>query len=377
MNAEANYTIVDGFRFIENLQTTARQLIVCTEIAKQLNNKQFPKRILEEILIKWSLKEEESNSFYNDSKGKITNDGKKTAALRYYFSLSESLGLTKGFNNVFINTNTSYILLHFLSNQKKDYSTPISFIEKIFYLFQLLTIDADGILLCIDELKDSQYKNQSQLQKDFKNALNERLLIKSDLASLHHKSTILNKFRAVNYVWKKPEVYAEHIIAPRYEWLYTLGLVNISRESNYTLYSISEKGVDFYNYLPKVGLEHSLIDISDKWIFENVFSLFDLLYLNQNGKKFSLLIRTEQINCLGESMEKAIKYVKSSLSYRLPLYNTYLFVSMDLLINQQVVINFKDIYDSLQRTFIFNDKTYIPKMSGRANESYITITLNK
>ncbi len=373
MSNEQFVITIDGFRFIENLQTTARQLIVCTEIAKQLNNRQLPKRILEEMLIKWSLNEEAINQEYKESKGKITKDGGKTAALRYYFSLAESLGLIKGFNNVFIDTNISYTLLYFIEEHKEHYVAK-KLCENIFYLYQLLNNDADGILLCVDQIAVDNARSQRELQSKFKETLNYRLVTKGDLASPHLKNSIVNKFRAVNYVWKKPEVYAEHIIAPRYEWLSTLGLVKINRGSKFTFYSLTEKGDKFRNACPKIGADILITDISEKWLSSSFFDIASLLYCEQEVVKFGLLPNNTKNQQLGASLERASKFVKSSISYRLPLINSYLFICMDLLVNQNIIINFNDIYESLNPAFTYNLKTYKPKISGRLNESYITIT---
>jgi hypothetical protein len=374
----SNQISVDNFRFIVNLQTTARQLSVVTEIVKQLNNKQLPKRFLEEMLIKWSQNEELTNAQYARSKGKITNNGKKTAALRYYYGLAYSLGLTQGFNNVYIDTNISYILLYFLNCQDDNApNQPISFQEKIFYFFQLLQVDADGIMLCLDQLRNEAVKTQSDLQKSFKSALNIRLEVKSELIASTYRHLITNKLRAVNYVWRSPEVYAEHIIAPRYEWLSTLGFVDILRTKGATKYCLSPIGSILMNLLPKIEDTNSVTDISEEWMETWFFSVIGKVFPVKGIKYFVELQNEFQRELVAESFEKAIKNVKSSVKFRLPLKSTYLFVCMDLLFNKNIIINFSEIKNLLSTSLIFNNKTYNQKISGRASESYITITANK
>ena len=378
MNAPIESIIVDSFRFIENLQTTARQLCVVTEIVKRLNNKQLPKRLLDEMLIAWSQNEELKNEAYRKSKGKITNNGKKTAALRYYYGLSESLGLTQGFNNVFIDTNISYILLYSLNTENdRESADLLSFQEKVFYLFQLLQTDADGILLCLDQLKGGIGKSQSDLQRSFKNVLNNRLEIKKRLISPSYRHLITNKLRAVNYIWRSPEVYAEHIIAPRYEWLYTLGLVDILRTKGTTKYQLSEIGNTLWQLLPKIDSESGTTDISEIWLNTHFFSIIGQIFSLTHIKYFSDMLPEMQLQLLGDALEKAAKNVKSSVGFRLPLNSTYFFVGMEMLVNQKTIINFNGIKKVLESSFIYNNKTYNQRISGRLSESYITITINK
>ena len=104
---------VDGFRFINNLNTTSRQLSICSEIVRQLGGKQLPKELLGKLLYGWSKKLEEDVD-YKSSRGKITQDGKETSALKYYLDLSDSLGLITHLNSFYTNTRLSYILLHFV-----------------------------------------------------------------------------------------------------------------------------------------------------------------------------------------------------------------------------------------------------------------------
>jgi hypothetical protein len=368
---------IDGFRFIENLQTTARQLIVCSEIIKQLNNKQLPQKVLEQLLVKWSSNEELKNIIYRNSKGKVTNGGKKTAALRYYFALSESLGLTKGFNNVYMNTNISYTLLYFLTSEQNDYSDLLQLYEKLFYCYQLLNIDADGIILLMGQLTDSDGKTQKTLQVEFKDALSQRLIVKGELASTNVKYIINNKFRAINYVWRSPEIYAEHIIAPRYEWLASLGLVCIKREKKFTYYSLSDKGWMFYKSIPNIGENGSFKDISERWLSNFFFTLMNNVFDSKERVRYNSLSEDIKDLELGKSLERAGKAVKSSISSRLPLLNTYLFICIDLFVNRNTVIDFSEIFEKLKVGFNYNAKSYSPKVTGRANESYITIALQK
>ena len=374
-NMESNFEQIDEFSFIDNLQTTVRQLGVFSAIIVHLNNKQLPKKILEQLLIAWSAEEEERNLKYKNDKGKITENGLKTAALGYYIQISTSLGFTTRFNNVYMNTKMSQTFLYFLLN-KNDHSERLSVCEKIFYLYMLLENDADGMLLCLSQLINSSPKKQSLLQTQFKEAMSARLLSKMEISPQTIKTKISVKYRAINFIWKKSKKYAEHIIAPRYEWLSNLELVEIKRDLKDTLYSLSEKGKTLYSLIPDFNAE-GLKDINKKWINNSFFSVCNIIFNNDKSLIYSNLTIEKQNLEIGESLFNATKAVKSSLSFKLPVKETFLFIGLDLLINKNILINFIDIQNKLKNNFIYNSRRYLLKLAGRPNEGYITITLEK
>lgn len=366
---------VDDFLFIDNLQTTVRQLSVFSQIIIALNNKQLPKKVLEQLLITWSISEEKINNIYNKGKGKITQNGRKTAALGYYLQISTFLGLTTRFNDVYMNTKMSQTFLYFL-NQKDNKSADLGLGEKLFFLFKLFSSDADGIILCLSMLNNGKEKKQRVLQEEFKEGMNQRLLSKMDLAKSIVKNKIANKYRTINFTWKNANSYAEHIIAPRLEWLFSLGLVKINRINKDTLYSLTENGMKLYNLLPNLR-SAGIKDFNQEWLYSKYFNDVAEVYNVSNSRNFFDLKIESQQKELGESLERALKAVKSSLSFKLPIIEAYLFISLDLLLNAGIVINFIDIEEKLKRDFSYNSKQYLLKIAGRQNEGYITTTIKK
>lgn len=366
----------DNFLFIDNLQTTVRQLNVFSAIILLLNNKQLPKIILEKLLINWSKNEEIVNLKYCDAKGKITKEGLKTAALGYYLQISSLLGITTRFNDVYMNTKMSQTFLYFLSTKENSKDGGLDLSEKIFYLHKLLTTDADGIILCLNQLANNGEKKQRLLQREFKEAMNSRLLAKMESTTSILKSKLSAKYRTINYIWKNPESYAEHIIAPRYEWLSSLDLIKIKRTNKDTLYSLTQRGGLFYNLLPIIEVGE-LKDTNQIWLANNFFTIIDNIYCSGDNIYYSELSIELQEKELGGSLEKALKAVKSSLSFKLPLLETYFFVCMDFLLNKKIILNYSDIQLKLKDEFTFNSKGYFLKLSGRLNEGYITTSLRK
>lgn len=366
---------VDNFLFVDNLQTTVRQLKVFSAIIKHLNNKQLPKKILEQLVVAWSSEEEILNPNYKNGKGKATENGLKTAALGYYIQISTSLGFTCRFNDVYMNTKISQTFLYFLL-LPSQHSNNLTTFEKIFYLYMILQVDADGIILCLSQLFNSPHKKQSQLQTEFKDKMSNRLQKKMDVSPNSIKVKIAAKYRTINFIWKKSKKYSEHIIAPRLEWLSELNLVNIKREQKDTIYSLSEMGTWFFSSLPSIDSK-GLKDVTQKWINNHFFSTCNFIFNSEIAETYRHLSSQKQEEIIGEALLNAIKAVKSSLSFKLPVKETFLFIGMDLLVNKNIVINIVDIQDKLKSKFSYKGKMYLLKIAARSNEGYITVTLQK
>ncbi len=360
---------IDGFRFIDNLHTTARQIPVFTAIVQILGNKQLTKVMLQRLLINWSTFEETQNFTYRESKGKVTNNGKKTGALRYHIEFSPALGLTCRLNTTYQNTKSAKIFKYFLDT----YIEKTFFTEKIFYLNQLLNLDGDSILLLLSEL-NSVGKSQSILQRSFKDALNNRLISKRKLSIGKVSALISEKYRIINFIWTNAEKYAEHLIAPRYEWLNYLDLVTIDRNKNQTVYYLNEKGKKLYELLPNVIGTDDLKDITNEWLNENFFSLINSVYVDKQRRIFDNISNKLQDEELGESLQYARKIVQSSMSFKLPLKDTLMFISLYMAIEKDIIINFSSIINRLSTGFVYNNKKYLVRLLGKTSDGYITIT---
>lgn len=365
-------SIIDGFRFIGNLHTTARQLSICSQIVKEVGDKNIPEKILSLTLASWSNELELKNEDYKFSRGKLTQNNKITHALKHYFSLCSSLGLLLNFNGVFSSSKTAKILLYFISNlDNTEFS--LSKEEKAFFFFQLLKIDADGILFLIDILENKpQGISQKNLQLSFQTSFNLRLISKETIASGHSKLIISEKYRLINYIWKKPTKYSEHLLIPRCEWLKSLGFIEIIKSGSSTIYSLSEKGISLLDFFPKIT-NSGLRDINNEWINKKFFSLIsNLIYdFGSNLEKFNN--RKDKEELLVESLIIAKTKVGLSSSFKMPLYETLLFISFYHLLKKGVITEFYDSIQVLKKGLKLEGNEFLVKEEGRINEGYISI----
>lgn len=357
---------IDSLRFIDNLHTTNRQLAICSKIVDELKNRQVPKSILISKLIKWSTEKEIVDLEYQKDKGKITNKGKPTTAIGHYLNLCESLSLITKFSDVYSSTRLSFVLSFFSS-----YGFKFKAGEKLFYAYQLLNIDADGLILILEILSKNQILNQADLQKKFSKGLQERLQYKRQYSVGSTKFNIGNKLVRVQLLWKSPEKYAEHMVAPRSEWLKILGLVNIERLKSSTVYSLTDIGREIFNLLPFIYDEGGSKDINLKWIEENFFGVIGAIL---PSSKVSA-IDSDILDKVLEAFSNSLLNIKSSNSFRLPSLDTFLFICLYMIEYYDIRLNISELITLFKEGLDYDGKKFFLKGSGRINESYITSIL--
>jgi hypothetical protein len=373
-------TEIDGFRFINNLHTTVRQLFICSKIVRLLGKRQLPFELLKDEIITWSYKEEEQSEIYRNSKGKLTEINKKasksggeTSSLKRYLVLCDSMGLIVNLNGYYSNTRLGHLLFYFLEN-KMGNDSQLDIYEKIFYSQLLLNIDADGILLVFQLLFDKNLR-QSEIQDLFKIEFNKRLNAKQYTSDFTAKSLVSEKYRTLNFTWQKPDIYAEHILIPRCEWLNSLGFVQIERKGNSTFYCISPIGNELYNSFNIIDTTNSIRDINYVFLQNHFFSVICKIgYLNIK-KYFIDLTNDEQKMLIGRYLEEAIKVIKTSSTFRLPLKESLIFLTIEISVKEQILVNNNEIVNLLKNELTYNNKQYQINDLGRPNESYVITRL--
>lgn len=362
---------IDSFRIIKSLHTTARQLFVCSGIIILIGKKQIPKDLLKKLAVNWSDEISKTNEIYIKRKGKLTEGGKATTSFEHYIQLCESLNLIVSLNGTYSITRSSEIYLSLLDQNNINES--FNFSQKAFFFHQLLTIDADGILLALQILTDILPNGGSQkdLQNRFKNAFNERLITKQNGATDQTKSAISEQYRLLNFSWQKPEKYSEHLLIPRYEWLSELDLVTIERRGGATNYTLSNKGQIFLSELPSVD---RIKDINHSWLYQSLFGTLAKLYYTDSYRLYQMMGEEERFKLLGYSLRKFKGVVKLSTAFRYPLFDALFFVSISHF-SFGVITEFSNTLTELRKGFVFDGFRYDIFETGRSNESYVSIKL--
>ena len=355
---------IDSLRFLNSIHTTARQLKICTQIIKTFGLSNLPISLVESRMVDWSIEKEKVDSNYTNSPGKITERGKKTTALHHYIALCKELGLIKSLGNLFSNSRAGLLLLSLLPQNK--YCINLSNEEIAIYKYYLLEKDADGILLALSIAYDHPEIRQKDVREIFLRSLSERLLHKQANALPIVRQLINEKYRTINFLWKNAKSYAEHIIVPRYEWLSHLGLINIEKGKN-TNYSLTDSGVNFFESLPTFG---NIKDINEEWINSNLFTTLNSV---ESGSRtfFSTMADAQKSDLLGESISNAIDKIKSSSSFKSPLFETVLYSCFHLYFDKNIIAEIKEAISILRKGLTHSNRNFSIKENARINESYI------
>jgi len=365
--------VVDNLRFIHSTHTLVRCLGILSKYVKTIGSNQTPKEILKQQLIHWSAELEGKSEEYKNHNGKLTNKKKPTTAFNKYVDLLEGLGLVTSFGHVLSNTRLGSLLSLFTKG-KDDFDFPLNFQEKLFFLYLLIQKDADVIVVILQTLNKAVGPvNQAYMQMGFETSIEDRLQLKEKFATIQAKQMIREKLRVIQYEWTKPEVYSEHIIAPRLEWLADLGLVEMRKQAGNTLYNISGKGEIFYKSLDDLQ-GYEMKDINEDWLIHKAFACFAVTLLDRSTISYwGNISLPERKSIMKNYLLQTYKLFSTGGAMRMALYPSMLYISMKLLAEKGIVIEFKEIADELKETLTIDDKSFIIRPSPRLTEAYISV----
>lgn len=358
---------VDDLRLVEGTNTQVRQLRIVSVLIATIGKSHLPIDILRSRMLKWSLSLEKVNPGYSGANGKLTESGKPTTAFPKYVELSESLGLISKVGQTLILTRFGILLKHFVDKSEiKDFR--LSLYERAFYLYLLISKDADYILTIIHLIKTCEnFIHQNEAQKQFEENFINRLKLKISYATSQAKSTIAEKKRIVQYEWRNTKKYSEHIIGPRLEWLNSLGLISMEKFGSKTIYIFTDVGISFFNEFPKDS-KLGIIDINRTWLDKNfLHSIRFLVSKNTISNDKEILLQRYLL--------KAADLFGASNAFRIPIEVTFLFTSLSILIIHHKIIEFNEIKEALNSGIEVDGKLFGFKSAARTTEGYITIKL--
>lgn len=360
---------VDAFRYLVNLHTTIRCLSINSQIIRIIGLKNLPDSILKNIAINWSFELEKESNVYRERNGKLTENGKPTTSFKHYLTLTKELGLSQRANNIYRITRTGKIL-YLLLIDKNPFQFELSSYEKLFYLITLFQYDADGILVLLKIiLENERILSQKQIQEMFVDKLKERLLLKQKSSDLKTKHLLLEKHKKIEFTWKKPEKYAEHIIAPRIDWLADLDILNIERSGGSNLYKVSSYGEEAYSNLPNL-LDNRTKDINEEWIRTSLMKCLTNNYSNRIY--WDEIAKDQKVASIDELLELASKEFGSVGSKRISFHTSFIYIAILLFVKSRIVIEKKEFEEFLLSKVRIKDKIYSVHLAARQNEEYIT-----
>lgn len=368
-----NVIVLDGFRFVDNVHTQVRSLVICSQFIKTIGEKQLPKNLLKQLLIKWSIELENTSEVYRGQNGRLTENRKPTTAFERYLKFIVELGFATSHKDIIMNTRIGS-LLSLMVADRCDNEFYLSNKEKLFYLYFLFAKDADGIVLSMDLLNSlGESATQSELMKKFENFFKERLRLKQEFATSKAQVGIGDKYRSIEYKWSNPQKYAEHIIVPRLEWLADLGIVLIRKVRGKTIYTLTPEGKRLHHFLIKLPqFPHN--DINEDWLSGSAMKSFcNLIFKNIEIIHWTSLSVIGRRHKLQDLLEKAYKIFSTGGAMRMALYPSTLYVVINLACDTNVLVELEELELELAKSIQINNKIFSLRQAARPTEAYIAI----
>jgi len=366
-----NLNTVDGLSFIESLHTTVRSLEICSEIIRVIGKDQTPREILQKQIFNWSNKIENIYAGYRNLKGKLTKDQKPTTAFIHYVDFLNNINLISKLNDNYRNTKYG-MLLNYLNKEKDEMTFRLTKEEKLFYLLILFKIDSDGLLTALNLIIEP-LPSQKKILEKFYNVFTNRLETKLKYSNNFGKIEIEEKLRNISVNWNNIQKYSEHIIPPRLEWLSSLELINIKRNSSETGYSVTEKGREFYRQIPI--LENQVNDLNTFWYNNHAITTFSNIIWDTDLVAWNKFHDSNKDNYFKIVLYKAVDIYGKDGAMRMSLNITFLFIILELIKNYKIIIEFVEIEKMLSPIFITEKFIFSLHKAARETESYISIKI--
>jgi len=353
-----NNLILDIPRSITT-QTKVRRFGYLSIILEMFNDSRYyPSNIFNKKIEQRALQYNKLLQDYIDDKGLI-NISKTGNSAKPYIDLLISLKLLYYQNHTYQLSKygkTYTILFSKLDlNSEEGNKFALNIFQKSFYLWFLLQND---MLYLFALLEIIYIQNNDTTAGEIKNGFQEYILesleftIKYSKLSTKSKNEI-NKIITRIKRWGKPEVYLEHIVDPRINWLLDLGLLN---KEKYLLkrISLSKSGLKLlscFGYFFDQSEEK--FTISRELRCHNFFNIINIIYdINAKEIQKSNLILVEKY------IDESFSLFKTIAPNRVTASQAVLYTCYMMLFKENIIVNFCTIKQYLSsknnQKFIFD-----------------------
>lgn len=310
---------------------------------------------------------------YKNNKGliKLTRTG---VSAKPYITTSKSLKLLNLLNNVY-STGKSLKVYQVLRDEFNDSSRNIftlDKLDKLYFLERILREDFLYISLLLEVIMIKKKTNYDEIIRRFHSLLKMRLNEFISSMFFEKDTKAFKKIRKVTdrvNKWEKPEVYLEHILMPRLNWLFDLELLEIDEKLSI---KITNSGVKLFENIC-IWNDINYTRIINPNEFLNVFyiHMFDNIYCD-SGEQYKL----KDVKQL-ELDEPILIYLKQSFDYfqtlapnRVTASLAVLFAKYKLYLVDDLLVGHRYITRLLQRK---EQNIFIYKFQKQYNDGYIQL----
>lgn len=302
---------------------------------------------------------EYKNNYNGDDKGlvSLSNNG---ISVEPYLHLMKQLNILTEVNRSYILTKQTKVFFiidklyngrvenrnQIIDEQKEKSSFNVfdlNILDRIYFLNQILI--SDSLYICsLLEVILILYNNSSSagIKKVFKEYLLDELarISNSPDVTLNSIKRDVVELRKRIQSWTKAEVYLEHIIEPRLNWLLDLKLIVQIHDKN-KKYRLTDSGTRLLNYLSgiyeSVGVKHIYLP---ELLLKDYFTLFSYIYDLKAKAIFDEPFVLEKL-------EQSFILFKTDAPNRITASQAINFVCYTALIEKNITIEFNEVKDYL------------------------------
>ncbi|AZJ35806.1 hypothetical protein [Tenacibaculum singaporense] len=312
---------------------------------------------------------EELKSYKND-KGdvKITKTG---ISAKPYITLAEQIGLIKKINNVYsIGKKLKvYDLIRNSGIDKKEkHFFELDKFSKLFFFEELLKSDFLYLSILLELIYIKKYVSFLYLRDVFQQAVLNRLesfIGKYNLPASTKREIFRIRKRIEN--WDKPKIYLEHVLMPRINWLFDLGLIDFKDDK---LFFLNESGkVLFNNLCYWYDIEGWYIVNPEQYISRFYQHIFTLIYAPNSKvdekENFDLKELRKKINSY---IEDSFTRFKTLAPNRVTLSQAIQYTKYNLFLKDEIPVEYKFIENHIKE---HSKGKYIYKYQSQYGDGYV------
>lgn len=202
------------------------------------NTPSIAKKNLGRLLEKKAVEFQNALTEYKNSKGVIT-PSKAGVSANPYIKIGLELGIIREMTGHYELGKMGRVYIEANKKNRSSLESPfeLNSLEKTFWLERLLEQDFIYLFTLLEYAFTAHRPSYTDLKNKFQGLILNKLESiknKSKEISLLKKTTLRNAIERIKG-WKKPEVYLEHVLMPRINWLYDLGLLVLHNDLSFEL----------------------------------------------------------------------------------------------------------------------------------------------
>lgn len=367
---QKNKTISERKLSILTTSTKVRRLGYFKILSNFLEERnKISKRNINRKFEDFALQYEEALIMYSNSKGLIKQT-KTGISAKPYIDFSKDIGFLSDLNNIFLRGKDFKV--YQVIRQKIDaHSNPfvLDVFDKMYFLEQILLKDFFFISMLLEVIYINQNYDYLLIKGQFQDYILNRLdKIISESSGLYTTKTNreLREISRRIKKWEKPETYLEHVIMPRLNWLYDLGILEMDTKLNIKL---TEQGIQLFRNICFWN------DLNANWVFDpqgflKLFYVhfFDNIY-NDKIESSSNKIDTEQINQkISFYLNESFQFFKTLAPNRVTASQAISYTKYLLYLFEGIKVGHKYVENYLDSE---KNTNFIYKFQEQYNDGYI------